>query len=265
VDACATLLRHSDARLGWRKLPIGAAVIVHGFDIPFTDQAGFNRAFDKAKRIASNVGVPHFGVRTNIRDLPTNWEDSFAANVASVLHLFNEVYEGGVFASCEPYRFPILPWGSNPVSNPFQGASNFPVRTDGAELTRLEKIKLITENPVFAGNVRCCWEGKVAGNNCGKCEKCIRTQLELAAFGVDVGENFDQPLAPGMISNIRPRNEFQLIYRAEVLEFAEKNNLSAWWVEELREVVRRGLKPQSVPFQSLRRSQLWKAIRKYVR
>jgi hypothetical protein len=87
----------------------------------------------------------------------------------------------------------------------------------------------------------------------------------LAAFGVDVGENFDQPLAPGMISNIRPRNEFQLIYRAEVLEFAEKNNLSAWWVEELREVVRRGLKPQSVPFQSLRRSQLWKAIRKYVR
>ena len=192
VDASATLLRHSDNSLGWRRLPIGSAVLVHGFDIPHTDSAGFNRALVKAKRITASLGVSLVTVRTNIKELPVNWEDACAADVASILHVFNEVYDGGVFASDEPYKSPLLPWGSNPVSNPFLGTQSFPIRTDGAELSRLEKIKLVARNKAVVDNIRVCWEGKVAGNNCGTCEKCVRTQLELAVIGIEQRDNFER-------------------------------------------------------------------------
>jgi hypothetical protein len=238
VDASATLLRHSDGSLGWRRLPIGSAVLVHGFDIPHADSAGFDRALVKAKRITASLGVPLTTVRTNIKELPVNWEDAFAVDVASILHVFNEVYDGGVFASCEPYRFPILPWGSNPVSNPFLGIRSYPIRTDGAELSRLEKIKLIARNKAVVDNIRVCWEGKVAGNNCGTCEKCVRTQLELAVVGIEQHDNFELVLSPGMILGIRPPNEIQLTYYMEILAIAESNHLSVWWVDELRTVVR---------------------------
>jgi hypothetical protein len=118
------------------------------------------------------------------------------------------------------------------------GIRSYPIRTDGAELSRLEKIKLIARNKAVVDNIRVCWEGKVAGNNCGTCEKCVRTQLELAVVGIEQHDNFELVLSPGMILGIRPPNEIQLTYYMEILAIAESNHLSVWWVDELRTVVR---------------------------
>jgi len=265
VDACATLLRHSDGRLGWRQLPIGAAVMVHGFDIRLTDGLAFKRAFVRAEKITSSFGARLIGLRTNIRDLPGDWEDLFAANLAAVLHVFSECHAGGVLASDETFKLPLLLWGSNPVANPFLGSTLFPVRTDGAELTRLEKVMLISRQETLVKNIRVCWEGNTAGANCGVCEKCVRTQLELLALGIDPSGTFEEALSPGMVVAIHPRNRTRLAYLAEILDYADQHGLGAWWVAELRQVVRRGLRPPAARFQSLRQSWLWKTARNCLR
>ncbi len=264
VDGSATLRRHASESLGWRNLHIAGALIVHGFDIPTSDKEGFKMAHEKAERITSSVGVPLISARTNLRELPGDWEDAFATKLASVLHVFNETFEGAVFSSDRPYEFANLPWGANPVSDRWLGTSRFPVRTDGAELSRLEKVRLITEWEVAVNNIRVCWEGGVPGENCGTCEKCVRTQLELVALGITLRENFKAHLCPGMVIKIRPRNEMQLAYLSEILDYSNRNNLSAWWTDELGKVVRRGCS-SPVPFQALRQSILWRVLRKILK
>jgi len=264
VDSSATLRRHASESLGWRNLHAAAALIVHGFDIPVSNIEGFRSAFEMAERITSSVGVPLTGARTNLRELPDNWEDAFAAKLASVLHVFNETFEGAVFAADEPYAFPTVPWGSNPVSNQWLGTRSFPVRPDGAELSRLQKVKLLSEWEAAFNNLRVCWEGSVPGENCGSCEKCVRTQLHLIALGKTPRENFKVHLRPGMVIKIRPPNEKILRFLSELLDYCDQNNLSAWWTRELRKVVRRGLR-SPVQFQALRQTIVWKVLRKILK
>jgi hypothetical protein len=264
VDSSATLRRHASESLGWRNLSIAAALIVHGFDIPASDIEGFRSAFEKAERITSSVGVPLTSARTNLRELPDDWEDAFAVKLASVLHVFNETFQGAVFAADEPYAFPNVPWGSNPVSNQWLGTRSFPVRADGAELSRLEKVRLISEWEAAVNNIRVCWEGDVPGENCGICEKCVRTELQLFAFGKTPRENFKAPLRPGMVIRVRPPNEKILHFLSELLDYCDQNNLSAWWTDELRKVVRRGCSSPS-RFQALRQSTTWRALRRILK
>ena len=135
---------------------------------------------------------------------------------------------------------------------------------DGLELSRLEKVRLISEWDAAVNNIRVCWEGDVPGENCGICEKCVRTQLELVAVGITPRENFKAHLCPGMVVKIRPRSEMQLSYFSEILDYSNRNNLSAWWTDELRKVVRRGCS-SPVRFQALRRSTLWRVLRKILK
>jgi len=267
VDSSATLKRHTSESLGWRNLRIAGALIVHGFDIPISEREGFRMAHEKAERITSSVGVPLISARTNLRELPHDWEDAFATKLASILHVFNETFEGAVFAADEPYaiyEFANVPWGQNPVSDRWLGTCSFPVLVDGLELSRLEKVRLISEWDAAVNNIRVCWEGDVPGENCGICEKCVRTQLELVAVGITPRENFKAHLCPGMVVKIRPRSEMQLSYFSEILDYSNRNNLSAWWTDELRKVVRRGCS-SPVRFQALRRSTLWRVLRKILK
>jgi hypothetical protein len=57
------------------------------------------------------------------------------------------------------------------------------IRYDGLSLSRLDKTILIADWDVALQNIRVCgpnWPGE----NCGCCEKCVRTMLALQALGV---------------------------------------------------------------------------------
>src|SRR5437667_9517025 len=161
VDSSATLRRHTSESLGWRNVHIAGALIVHGFDIPTSNIEGFRKAREKAERITSSVGVPLISARTNLRELPGDWEDTFATNLASVLHVFNKTFEGAIFAADRPYALANIPWGANPASDRWLGTRSFPVRTDGAEMMRLERLQLLSEWETAVNNIRVCWEGNV--------------------------------------------------------------------------------------------------------
>jgi len=52
------------------------------------------------------------------------------------------------------------------------------------EMSRLEKIKIVSQWDVAFQNFRVCLANVPDRLNCGKCEKCVRTMTELTALGV---------------------------------------------------------------------------------
>lgn len=239
VDASATLRRHTRGSLGNRQRQPSRAVLVHGFDIAINDVVSYSNAFESARRIADQAGVALCGVATNVRDIPVPWTDSFAALVSASLRFVGSSCAGGVMASCSSYMEPGFPWGSNPISNQFLGSPGFPIYTDGADLTRLEKVELLASWPEAVRQVRVCWEGDEPGKNCGKCEKCQRTLLEFLAAGIDDFSAFVAKPQPGSFARIATKNVFQQRFFQEVLECSEMQGRNDWWVCELRSALTR--------------------------
>lgn len=182
VDASFTLLRHARALAGRRSRPIGAAVLVHGFDIPLEDRSGFRAAYEAARECLRPFGMPLVPVETNWRELEVDWERTYAAAVASVLHLFSGGFGAGLVASGHDYSWSGA-WGSTPAADRFLGSREFEIVHDGAGFSRAEKIAALANEPELLRGLRVCWQGADRAGNCGECEKCVRTILAFRAAG----------------------------------------------------------------------------------
>jgi len=244
VDACCALFRHVTRLAGRRSRPIRNAVLVHGFDIPLADTVALEAAQTSARAIVSSLGVPLHVISTNSYEFCFNWEDAFYSQAVAAMMASASSCNGCVIGGCEPYSdFPI-PWGSNPVTNPLLSSAEFSVTTDGLELGRVDKVKLIAGWPEARRNLRVCWQAGADGRNCGRCEKCIRTKLEFLCHGITTPECFPpEPLIMRDIRAVKPKNPAQLTLLREIVFFAEQNESlrTAQWVGALRQVVKRGV------------------------
>lgn len=54
------------------------------------------------------------------------------------------------------------------------------VATGSPGVPRLEKVAAIANEPLVHSHLRVCRENRSAALNCGECEKCVRTQVQLA-------------------------------------------------------------------------------------
>jgi hypothetical protein len=71
-------------------------------------------------------------------------------------------------------------WGSTPELDPHWSSGAVEVVTDGTELFRLEKVLAIADWPLVHRHLKVCYAGRGKELNCGRCEKCVRTQLQFA-------------------------------------------------------------------------------------
>jgi hypothetical protein len=220
VDATYQLIANCDGRLGARSLPIEAAVMIHGFDIPHLDDVGIRRATKRATALLDSFGVRLSVVRTNwLAEFCPEWEMTHAAGIAAVLHHYSGMAGWGLIAADEPYDLAIIPWGSNSTSNPMLGGTAFRIRSDGAAAGRTEKCRLIGQSPAALENLRVCWAGDVKGSNCGSCEKCVRTKLNFLAAGVPVVPALGGAVTPSEIDGVRASNAIQIAHLREILRY----------------------------------------------
>lgn len=108
----------------------------------------------------------------------------------------------------------------------------------GLEKTRLEKVDFISKFPITYDNLNVCYYGE---NNCGHCEKCVRTQFELMALGkLDLYKNvFDIP------KFYRDKNKYMNYvlkhqnkdYYAEILNLMKKKGLRLTPVQKIKKAV----------------------------
>jgi hypothetical protein len=221
VDAVHTVLMHSRRALGARSAPPVGAVLVHGFDIPLTDEAGFDHAARGAKAILDDLGIPLVRVRSNLRDgFVPHWEFGFMAATASVLRPFDDRADVAIVGSGAVYGQEPHPWGSHSTTDHLLGSPAFPLYVTGLSVTRTEKARVIGELAAVRKHIRVCWEGPTPGSNCGSCEKCVRTKLNFLAAGHDHVEALG-PLTVDEVGRIAPRNEAQRNLLADLLCYPE--------------------------------------------
>lgn len=126
-------------------------------------------------------------IATNIRDLHPEtefWKYEFqGAAMAGIAHVF--AGSMGNVSIASTWKISHLGmWGSHPLLDPNFGTDTLRIWHELAHLSRLEKLKIISQVPEFLDLLNVCNAATIDDTNCGHCEKCIRTMLELETMGL---------------------------------------------------------------------------------
>jgi hypothetical protein len=195
VDSSFTILRHHRGLMGRRNRKIGAAVLMHGFDIWLDEKnaaAMYAGLLEGANAMLESINVPCIAVSSNFHELPTIWADSHDTHLVSGLMLFAKQFGEALIANNNPYAAMEWPWGHHPVCDPYLGSDRFGIMHDGGEIARFEKIELISLWPQAMRHLRVCYSNPGNYGNCCKCEKCIRTMLTFRMLGMGLPGAFKQ-------------------------------------------------------------------------
>jgi len=95
----------------------------------------------------------------------------------------------------------LVPWGSHPAVDGLFSSQRVTLVHDGSRFSRLQKVCDLASWPTALAALRVCPEGLGMRANCGECEKCLRTRLELLAAGVEETEAFGPSLTPSELWN----------------------------------------------------------------
>lgn len=246
VDSCFTVFRHTSLSALAPKRPLGAALMMHGFDIPLDQPEVFARSAARSRRLTDDAGLElHLGA-TNLRTLPVPWEDSFSTAVAACLSFFQPTYGFGLVPSFQDWNHIHFDHGSNPLTDPLLSSLSFAVVHDGTGFGRIDKLRALTTWPAALRDLRVCWQGAELDRNCCRCEKCLRTMLMLRVCGVRECEAFPEPLESQHLDALVIRNQSGLDEFAYLLEEARRLGLDEPWIAPTRRAWRRNRRQRAL-------------------
>jgi hypothetical protein len=226
VDSLAMLRSRMALPAGHPDRPSAAIVVDHPFvgekiSRDETD-ARFGRSLATSREIAADLGLEVIPVRSDFNRLNGAmrfWIYRYhGAFLATAAHFLGRDFRLFYIASTLPATH-LVPWGSHPQLDPFYSSQHVRIVHDGVELSRLQKVEVIRDWPAALARMYVCTSGTSNGQNCGACEKCIRTRLHLLVAGAlaeatafpghDIGES--------EIRASRLRSEYARLCFAEAL------------------------------------------------
>lgn len=163
-------------------------IFVHGFDIDVDDENLAARASAAARESAAELNKPLIEVKTTMRSafgdrLPLDWGYDFHGAALAHVGLALSQHLSTVIIPSSNCRQELTPWGSHPDLDPLWSSGTVEFEHHELELHRLGKIRRIGENRTAMNHLRVCWENLDGAFNCGRCAKCVRTRIGLAAAG----------------------------------------------------------------------------------
>lgn len=221
MDSFYTLLKHKDQ--------INALIFVLGFDVALDNDRLKQKVTPAIRKAAQQLNLPLIEVETNLRhfsDRYTQWELAHGAALASVALLFGtEMHR--IYIPASDYYADLVPCGSHPLLDPLWSTETLQLIHDGCEANRVHKAAVLAQNDVALQTLRVCWKNPDSAYNCGRCEKCLRTMVNLYAVGaLDQCPTFEVALDPRRIARMRVSDD-----------------IVAYWKENLAAVKQRGSAP----------------------
>ena len=247
LDGCFSYYRHTRGLIKYPE-KIGAIMMVHGFDIPVSNERAALVARKSVEKILDHEDVNRVWIKTNLREcgilgkyktykmVANSWVRTFGAGVASCFHQFDSEYSAGIIASDYPYSALVFPHGRNPVTNPLLSSGAMRITYDGASVTRVERVDTIKDWAQAVGNLRVCFKEPL-GVNCCKCQKCIRTILEFWACGLKAPKCFPTLPKRGDILDISLPSADQRDYFVDLISKAQMGGVNGWWLKEAKKIV----------------------------
>ena len=212
VDSFSTVLRHRER--------LSALWVVRGFDITLEDAAGWARTLEHLTGAAADLGLPLHAIETNLREvinLAGDWGTlTHGAALASVAQLHQDTFGGALVSSTHTYR-DLFPWGSHPLIDPLWSTEAIDLIHEGAHLTRFQKTADVAASPIALNHLRVCWQD-TGQHNCGRCEKCVRTQTALAFHGARETPTFETRVSPALVRTAWLQDENSASFVREMVE-----------------------------------------------
>ena len=205
VDSFYTLVSVASRYPAGDPRAITHLVLCHGFDIPLADHERFERTRRSAEQVAAESGQHLVPCVTNVREFTRGIDwllFAFGPCLAGV-GLALQSLVGTVYISSGRAYHQLKPEGSHPLVDPLWSTESLDVIHAGAEALRGDKTTAIAHSPLVRRHLRVCWQN-TSDFNCCRCEKCIRTMLELELQGVLAETStFGESLTPEAISAIK--------------------------------------------------------------
>jgi hypothetical protein len=218
VDSFYSVLSHLDEITG--------LVFVHGFDIQPRDVELRGRISASLRGAAARLGKPLIEVETNIRafsDRFADWSEEYHGSALASVALLLSPRFGRFYI---PATFPptySAPWGSHKDLDPLWSTEATEIIHDGADASRVEKARLLAGSDVALQSLRVCWENRGGRYNCGRCEKCIRTMVNLRVAGaLDRCTTFNTPLDMSGVARVPIADDCARVFVEENLEAARE-------------------------------------------
>lgn len=190
LDSFHTLLKHRDT--------VTDLIHVHGFQREPRDIAIRQRTSELVRRVGKAFGKHVIEIESDYRAFLRPYVShtllAHGASLATVGHLLGPGF-GRILIAASYHRDDLFPWGSHPDLDPLWSTESLEVVHDGCEATRVDKARLVARFDVALSLLRVCHQNPRENLNCGLCEKCIRTMINLAAVGgLERCQTFARPL-----------------------------------------------------------------------
>ena len=225
VDSTALIVANHRAHGEDDPLRVSVGIVVIGIQShrwvdreEIKDQLAAAR--DDLSTLADATGIDIVPVATNIRMLNDNgtfWKYEFqGAVLAGVAHLFAPTVSNVSIASTWEIAH-LDNWGSHPLLDHGYGNHSLRIWHELAHVGRLEKTRLVAEQPALLKGLNVCNKAEAGDANCGRCEKCVRTKLALETMAaLKAGPEF-------VVSSTRPEDLklVRILDRGLEGEFAE--------------------------------------------
>ena len=238
VDSFYTFLKHRDE--------ITDLIFVNGLDIPLEDDSLRRRTLEIIRGIGSSFGKRVIVVESNHRSFllsyfRRHWETlAHGVGLISVGHLLSPFFKRIYIPASHTYA-DLVPLAEHPILDPLWSTEALEFVHDGCEANRIDKVTLLSKFDTALERLRVCFFPKSNGAyNCGQCEKCLRTMINLHAVGaLDRCTAFDTPLSIREVSKLIVSDDSIRAYVKENLKALENRRGDQKLYKTLRKILNR--------------------------
>lgn len=215
VDSFYTLLKRKKDK----KDPVTHLLLVNGYDVDSRNEALWVATLKNIQKVAKAEKVNLIEIESNLRTLidpifPFFWDYSHGGCLAAAALCLRK----GIKQVYVPSSLPAseqIPWGTHLDTDKYWGTEKLRFTHDGGEATRVDKINWqIAKSPTALKHLRVCYMNEVGTFNCGTCEKCLRTMINLYVAGVlDQAETFPHTLDPKKVAIMKVDQHNQELHK----------------------------------------------------
>ncbi len=223
-------------------------VFIQGFEVSLAKPSHRESVIKGVEQVASEYGKNRIQVETNFRillDRYVAWPKSHGAALACIGLLLPNDFSSALISSTHSLMDPV-PWGSHPAVDALWSLPDRAIVHYGADSIRVDKLRLVLSHEIVLKTLRVCWQEKAEADdymNCGKCEKCIRTMVDLRAAGAPPPyPSFAEQLDLTRVRNLVLPRYGERVFFEESLRRLEENGVE----EDLQDAIRTALSDRGI-------------------
>lgn len=182
VDSFYTYLKHSSDTDDVLK----HFILVNGYDIDPRNSKLWQETLKNVQRISADESINLIKAESNIRQLIEPifpWDYTHGGCLAAIglclRGLLKKIYIPSSYTNDQQF-----PWGSHLKTDKYWSTEKLLFEHDGAEASRVNKVVWqVAQSKTALKYLRVCYMNVGGEYNCGKCDKCLRTMINLLIAG----------------------------------------------------------------------------------